>query len=285
MGSTLETARLIALLRATKRPWSHYSEAIEEQGSALAPLEEEQGLLAGELAEAELSILERWAQRGYSALTVLDPGYPDNLRAVHDRPPLIFIAGTYQQPRDWRSIAVVGSRDATPEGLDAARALASHLSRSSYTVVSGLARGIDAAAHRETLSRGGRTVAVIGTGLDRCYPPEHAALQAEIAGSGAVISQFWPESGPTRASFPMRNAVMSGLSLGTVIVEATRTSGSRIQARRALLHGRPVFVRRQLLSQPWARELAKRPGAHVYETPHEVTDAIERLTSSDPLTA
>jgi DNA processing protein len=285
MGSTLETARLIALLRATSRPWSHYSEAIEEHGSALPTLEEAQGLLAGELAEAELPTLESWAQRGYAALTVLDPGYPDNLRAVHDRPPLIFIAGAYQQARDWRSIAVVGSRDATPEGLDAARALARHLTASDYTVVSGLARGIDAAAHREALSGGGRTVAVIGTGLDRCYPPEHAALQDEVAVNGAVISQFWPDSGPSRASFPMRNAVMSGLALGTVLVEATKTSGSRIQARRALLHGRPVFIRQRLLSQPWARELAERPGAHIYETPDEVTDAIERLTSSDPLTA
>ena len=147
-----------------------------------------------------------------------------------------------------------------------------------YTVVSGLAAGVDAAAHREALAAGGRTVAVIGTGLQHSYPPENAELQQQLAASSAVVSQFWPETEPSRAGFPMRNAVMSGLALGTAIVEASVTSGARIQARRALAHGRPVFLARALISQPWARELAARPGVHVYDEPDEITAALERAT-------
>ena len=217
-------------------------------------------------------------------VTVLDPEYPDNLRAVHDRPPLIFVAGGYEA-RDGRSVAVVGSREASAEGLGEARALSAHLTRAGYTVISGLARGIDAAAHRQALELSGRTIAVIGTGIARAYPLEHAELQTAIAHAGAVISQFWPDAAASRASFPMRNAVMSGLALGTAIVEATETSGTRIQARRALLHGRPVFIRRPLLVQTWARELATRPGTYPYEDPAEITDALDRLTSTDVLTA
>lgn len=282
MASPLELAQIVALLRGTERPWSHYSETIEEHGSALPALEEEHGLLAGELADAELQTVTSWAAAGTVPVTVLDPGYPENLRRVHDRPPLIFIAGDYRPPHS-RSVAVVGSRDATTEGLEAARALSAHLSATGFTVVSGLARGIDAAAHGEALNAGAPTVAVIGTGIARVYPAEHGPLQAEVARAGAVLSQFWPQEPPSRTSFPLRNAVMSGVSLGTAIVEASHTSGARIQARRALLHGRPVFVRRRLLDQEWARQLAARPGAYVYEDPAEVTVAIDRLTSEGPL--
>jgi DNA processing protein len=283
MATQLEIAQLVALLRATDRPWSHYSEAIERDGSAMPSLETEHGLLAAELAEAERATVEAWQGAGTLPLTVLDAEYPDNLRAVHDRPPLIFVAGIYE-PEDGLSVAVVGSRDASPDGVEAARALSAHLTDAGYTVVSGLARGIDAAAHAEALRRQGRTVAVIGTGIGRVYPPEHADLQREIAENGAVVSQFWPDAPPSRGGFPMRNAVMSGMSLGTAIVEASESSGTRIQARRALLHGRPVVIRRQLLTQSWARALAERPGTYVYEAPADVTDAIARLTSSDPLT-
>ena len=283
MATQLEIAQLVALLRATDRPWSHYSEAIEQDGSALPSLEAEHGLLAGELADAERATVEAWDQAGTLPLTVLDPDYPDNLRAVHDRPPLIFVAGAYE-PGDGRSVAVVGSRDASAAGIDAARTLSAHLIESGFTVVSGLARGIDAAAHSQALTQAGRTVAVVGTGIGQVYPPEHSELQRAITDAGAVISQFWPDAPPSRGGFPMRNAVMSGLSLGTAIVEASETSGTRIQARRALLHGRPVFIRRPLLEQPWARALAERPGTYVYEDPDEITGTIERLTSTGPLT-
>jgi DNA processing protein len=279
-----ELAAMVALLKGTDRPWHQFSGAIEEHRSALPLLEEQHGLLAQELVQRELPQVETWQREGLLPVTVLDDGYPENLHAVHDRPPLVFIGGSLTG-EDARSVAVIGARDASAEGLHAAGALAEHLVAQRYTVVSGLARGIDHAAHTRALQCEGRTVAVIGTGVRRHYPPEHAALQDRIASSGAVVSQFWPNSPPTRWSFPLRNAVMSGMALATVIVEASPTSGARIQARRALAHGRPVFLRRSLLSQPWAQELAQRPGAHVVASLSEITDLIERLTSSESLTA
>ncbi len=150
-------------------------------------------------------------------------------------------------------------------------------------MVSGLAAGIDTAAHRAALAHASRTVAVIGTGLCHSYPPQNAPLQRQIATEHAVVSQFWPEAPPTRRSFPMRNAVMSGMTLGTVIVEASQTSGARIQARLALSQARPVFLWQQLVAQPWAREVASRPGAHMVASADEVVETIERLTARDAL--
>jgi DNA processing protein len=217
-------------------------------------------------------------------LTILDGDYPENLRAVYDRPPFIFVAGRLR-PEDSRSVAVVGARMASRLGLAHARAIAEHLVQRGYVVASGLAAGIDTAAHTAALSSGGRTIAVIGTGLDRAYPPENAELQRRIAGRCAVISQFWPDSPPSRRSFPMRNAVMSGLALATVVVEASHTSGSRVQARLALAQGRPVFLLESLLDQAWARECAARPGAHVIRRPSDITTVVERLTSAGVLVA
>ena len=290
MAASIESAALVALLRAGTRPWQQYTELVEEAGSALAVLErdrEEASPLfdvGDPVAELEPVVAEiaRWEAAGMELLTVLDPAYPDNLRAVHDRPPLIFVAGRYEHA-DARALAVIGSRRATRQGLSAAVGLVDHLVRSGYTVVSGLAAGIDAAAHEAALRAGGRSVAVIGTGLGRVYPPQNAVLQRRLVRSGAVISQFWPAAPPTRRSFPMRNGVMSALSLGTVIVEASGNSGTRVQARLALGHGRPVFLRRSLLEQAWARELAARPGVYVAGSPEEITAAMERLDSSGAL--
>ena len=283
MSSVQETAAIVALLRAAGRPWHEYSEAIEQQASALAVLEQEHGLLAPELMARELDEATAWHAAGAQPVTVLDDDYPENLRGVHDRPPLVFVAGSYLAS-DARAVAVIGSRVAGEPGRRAAGVLAEHLVGAGYTVVSGLARGIDHAAHTRALAAGGRTIAVIGTGLRHSYPPEHAELQRRIAAAGAVVSQFWPDSPPTRHSFPLRNAVMSGLSQATVIVEATHTSGARIQARRALAHGRPVFLRRTLLEQAWARELAARPGTYVVTSPGEITEALSRLAATGALT-
>ena len=294
MASPNESAALVVLLRSGKRPWLQYADVVEDIGSATAVLIDERATketlfeqdadspsAEQEIAKAAAEI-EQWEREGMRLLTVLDPEYPDNLRTVHDRPPLIFMAGELL-PRDARSIAVVGARKASTRGRDAAAAIAEHLVAAGYTVVSGLARGIDTAAHTAALAGGGRTVAVIGTGLGRAYPPENARLQRRITHTGAVISQFWPDAPPSKRSFPMRNAVMSGLSLASVVVEASERSGSRMQARLALEHGRPVFLPSRLLDQEWARHLAERPGAHVFQTPQEITAAVERLTSAGAL--
>ena len=287
MGLLEETAALVLLLRTGAKPWQQYAELVEEAGSAMAVLEEEAGPQAQLFAphpdlEVVAGQIEQWRAEGMRLLTVLDPGYPENLRAVHDRPPLIFVAGELVR-EDARSLAVVGTRQASAGGRALARAIAEHLVERGYTVASGLAMGIDTAAHTAALACEGRTIAVIGTGLRRAYPPQNAPLQRRIARSGAVVSQFWPDAPPSRRSFPMRNAVMSGMTLASVIVEASQTSGSRMQARLALAHGRPVFLARGLLEHAWAREFATRPGTHVIAEPAEITATIQRLTSSGVL--
>jgi DNA processing protein len=141
-----------------------------------------------------------------------------------------------------------------------------------------LARGIDTAAHRATLARAGRTIAVIGTGITRCYPKENAALAEEIAQSGAVVSQFWPSAPPASWSFPRRNVTMSGIAQGTLVVEASATSGAKMQARLALQHGKKVFLLRSLVEdQEWAAKYATQRNVRVVD---EVTDVLEEL--SDP---
>lgn len=278
-----ERAALVLLLRTGAQPWQHYADLVEEAGSALAVLEQETGPQRQLLdphpdLQAAAGQIEQWRAEGMRLLTVLDDDYPENLRGVHDRPPLIFVAGELQA-QDVRSVAVVGARQATDRGLAIARAIAEHLVDRGFTVVSGLAAGIDTAAHTAALARKGRTLAVIGTGLRRAYPPQNAPLQRRLLRQGAVVSQFWPDAPPSRRTFPMRNAVMSGMTLASVIVEASQTSGSRMQARLALEHGRPVFLVRSLLEQAWAREFATRPGTHVVDSPSAITDTIERLTS------
>ncbi len=288
MDQTLEDAALITLLRRGRRSWQLYAELVEEAGSASAVLEREgiqEELFEPDLEtsiEAASAEIEGWRRQGMQLLTVLDARYPENLRAVHDRPPFLFMAGQLEAA-DARSLAVIGSRRASNEGIRAAQTIAAELAARGYTVVSGLAAGIDTAAHQAALDGGQRTIAVIGTGLLHSYPPENASLQRQIATQCAVVSQFWPGAPPTRRSFPMRNAVMSGITLGTVIVEASETSGARTQARLALSQGRPVFLWRPLLNQQWARELASRPGNHVVASPAQLTETIERLTASDAL--
>jgi DNA processing protein len=290
---------MVALLRMGRRPWVEYAELVEERGSVSAVLEEE---LAGpptrqtsllepspESAEGLLTEaradLDRWTAAGMHLVTVLEPDYPPNLRAVHDRPPMVFVAGRLTLA-DARAVAVVGARQATASGTRRAAAIAEHLVDNRYTVVSGLAAGIDTAAHAAALAHGGRTVAVIGTGLARSYPPQNEALQRRIASECAVISQFWPGAPPSRRSFPMRNAVMSGVTLATVVVEASDTSGARMQTRLARAQGRPVFLLASLVErQQWAQEYAARPGTHVVRSPDEITTAVERLISPGSLVA
>jgi len=279
-----ETVGLVALLRAATRPPAAYAERLEEMESARAILEQEHGLLAGQLFDDATAEVSGWHSEGFRLVSLLDPDYPENLRAVYDRPPLLFVKGQLD-PGDSRSVAVIGSRRASVQGLDRAGAITERLIDHGYTIVSGLAAGIDTVAHTAALDRGARTIAVIGTGLRHVYPPENLSLQQRIAASGAVVSQFWPESGPTRRSFPLRNAVMSGLALATIVVEASQTSGARTQVRAALRHGRPVLLAGALLNQPWAREAAERPGVSVIRSLEELDHALSRISTSDALVA
>lgn len=284
MSAAPENAALVLLLRHGARSAQTYADLVEEAGSAIEVLEREgiQQELFGPDVNAVADEIEAWERDGIRLVSVLDPRYPENLRAVYDRPPLLFVTGALE-PDDERALAVIGSRRASGDGLDRAGEIAGHLAENGYTVVSGLAAGIDTVAHRAALARQSRTVAVIGTGLHHAYPSENAALQRTIGAEGAVVSQFFPDSPPSRRSFPMRNAVMSGISLATVIVEASHTSGARIQARLALAQGRRVFLLDDLLRQDWAQELATRPGTHVFRKAAEITETIERVTATDAL--
>ncbi len=301
MSSRVENAALIAVLRDGRRPWPVYAELLEETGSAVSVLEQElepdqrsKKLFELDALTVKVDIsaavdgaaaeLAEWDSHGIELVSVLDRDYPENLRAVYDHPPLLFVSG-HLKSEDARAVAVVGSRKASDAGIASTRALARELVEAGYTVVSGLAAGIDKEAHTAALDAGGRTIAVLGTGLYHCYPPDNAQLAQRIAKECALVSQFWPEAPPTRRTFPMRNAVMSGLTLGSVIVEATQTSGTRVQARLALAQGRPVFLYSSLLRQPWARELARRPGVHAIDGPGDLVALLGRLTRVGELVA
>jgi DNA processing protein len=174
-------------------------------------------------------------------VTFDSPQYPVNLRQIHDPPPFLFVHGALH-PRDALAVAVVGSRSVSAYGLRLTREIAEGLAGYGVTVVSGLARGTDAQAHWTTLRAGGRTIAVMGSGIDVVYPSEHHALFREISRQGAVVTELWIGTKPDAENFPSRNRIISGLTLGTVVIEATEKSGSLITATLATEQGREVFA-------------------------------------------
>src|SRR6266571_3396882 len=213
--------------------------------------------------------------KGVATLDLADEHYPAWLRAIPDPPPVLYCDGSVE-PGDRQAVAIVGSRQATPYGLRLTETLAGELSALGFTIVSGFARGIDAAAHRAALAAGGRTIAVLGCGMDVDYPPGHARLREEIAGSGAVLTEFAPGTPPRATNFPRRNRIISGLALGVVVVEAAEDSGSLITARLALEQGREVFAVPGPIDAPTSRGphgLLKQ-GAKLVET---VNDIVEEL--------
>lgn len=287
-----EQAAVLALVGATKGEWYRTSALVEDAGSALRVLAQdwtgfepfdvdEAAALARRVESDDLTryeaLLARYEDRGIHVVTVLDAAYPTNLRHVYNRPPFLFVRGELREA-DNRAVAIVGTRTPSDAGLEQAARLSAGLASSGVTVLSGMARGIDGAAHRAALGAGGRTVAVMGTGIDRIYPPEHAGLADEILQSGALVSQFWPGAPPTTYSFPLRNVVMSGMGIGTVVVEAGPTSGARMQARLALEHGKRLFLVRSLvMHEDWARRYADRRGTMVIDSVEEIVDVLVEM--------
>lgn len=243
--------------------------------------------LRGALAQAAV---DRWdlelrriraKHRDVDLVTVVDDTYPLNLRQVFDRAPFLFCRGPIAAAAD-RAISVIGTRRPSAEGVEQARRMAAGLVEARTVVVSGLATGIDTAAHEAALDAGGRTVAVLGHGiLDLVYPAGNRELAERIvAHGGTLISQFWPDQHPTRATFPIRNVTTSGLSLGTVVIEAGETSGARQQARKCIEHGKQLFLLRELVArQDWAHRYAELPGVAVVD---DVTGVISRLEALLP---
>ena len=205
-----------------------------------------------------------------------DPSYPMLLKQIHDPPTRLFVNGRLPVAP---MIAIVGSRRATPYGRRAAQRLARELSEGGVVVVSGLARGIDAAAHRGALEGPTPTVAVMATGLDRIYPPEHAELAAAIAKTGAVVTEAGDGTIPLPGRFPVRNRIISGLSLGVIVVEAAERSGALITARMALEQGRDVFCVPGSIENPLAigsHQLIK-DGAKLVQAVEDVFDEFPTL--------
>lgn len=186
---------------------------------------------------AEMEGLEK---AGVRAIPWDDPDYPPRLKEVYDLPPVLFMKGR-MLPEDERSVAVVGTRRATAYGRQAASQITTDLARTGITIVSGLARGIDAIAHRAALEAEGRTIAILGNGLDTVYPPEHAALASQIEEAGALVSEYPLGVRPEARNFPRRNRLLSGMTLGTLVVEAPEGSGAIWTVRHALEQDREVF--------------------------------------------
>lgn len=280
-----ERAALVALLRiaTSKRlTWSSVVADVLEADSAVAVLERvaPPSLLGDDEAGPHLrearDNLESWRREGIEFVTVLDERYPAQLREIHEAPPLLFYRGDLRQGD--RGVSVVGSRKASEHGLKMADSVATHLVATGRTVIAGLAAGIDSAAHRAALKAGGRTVGIIGTGIRQSYPAENKDLQERITREGLLLSQFYPDAPPTRTSFPMRNATMSGYGIATVVVEAGEKSGARIQARVAVEHGRPVILSDTVVNRnDWARRLVARPGVYVAASVAEVMDQVHSI--------
>lgn len=186
----------------------------------------------------EISLIQ---QGNVQVITLSDEEYPENLKKIYDPPTFIYLKGNIKKD-DERAIAIVGSRKATTYGRLMAEKLSRELVYNGVTVVSGMARGIDTFSHKGALSGGGRTLAVLGSGIDVIYPPENKQLLEDISSSGAVLTEFHFSTPPEGVNFPSRNRIISGLSLGVVIIEATSDSGSLITASAALDQGREVFA-------------------------------------------
>ncbi len=256
----------MALLRTVEGA-SHVSvDRVEADGGPRAALERRLGLFAAQAEERAATELDGWRGAGITPLAFTDPRFPRRARDMEHCPPMLWLRGALEDD-DAGGVAIIGTRQPRPDGVRAATALAEALTAAGRTVISGLALGIDAAAHLGALEAGGRSIAVLGNGLDHVYPSAHIGLQRRMH---VLVSQFWPEQGPDRTTFPARNALMAALAAATVIVEAGPRSGARIQARHALAQGRPLFLCASLLREAWARTLAPQAGVRVIASPDQL---------------
>jgi DNA processing protein len=242
--------------------------------------------IAGAIASWESTLdlaaeLKRIADFGCRILTQQDSDYPPLLREIYDPPVILYLKGTLTD-RDKNAVAMVGSRQTTHYGIETARKLAYQLAYTGVTVVSGGARGIDTAAHQGALSGKGRTIAVLGTAINVVFPPENAELFERIAANGAIISQFPFNRNGDRQSFAVRNRIVAGMTLGTVVVEANLTSGALITANFATEYGRQVFAVPGRIDSPRSKgchDLIKK-GAKLCEGVEDILSEFEYLFPS-----
>ncbi len=217
--------------------------------------------------------MESIQKSGIKWMTIFDPDYPERLKQIYDPPVVFYYKGEFK-PEDDRAMAVVGTRKMTGYGKMVTEKFTADLVSFGFTIVSGLARGVDSASHRTTLNSGGRTIAVLGGGLNRIFPPENSRLAEEIAdGHGVVMSEFPPDYPSLPGNFPARNRIISGLSMGVLVTEAAQDSGSLITARLAVEQGREVFA----IPGPVTSQFSRGPGDLIKEGARLVFEAGEIL--------
>nr|VFJ64899.1 MAG: DNA protecting protein DprA [Candidatus Kentron sp. DK] len=275
----LGAAKLRALLAAYPDPTAIFN-ATPSQLTHMGLAEETRKYIAeydGSAVAGDMAWLER---SDHHLLILTGSGYPPRLAEIPDPPPFLFARGN-REILTAPQIAMVGSRNPTPTGLETAFSFARELAGMGFVITSGLATGIDGAAHRGAMAAGGRTVAVMGTGLDRVYPARHREIALEIVENGACVSEFPLGAPPVAANFPRRNRIISGLCLGVLVVEATTRSGSLITARLAAEQGREVFAIPGSIHNPLARgcHLLLRQGAKLVES---ASDILEEIGPQEP---
>lgn len=257
-----------------------------------APVEQlQEAGLSPRLAESAVNLrakvdLEKiWNQiekQGISVLTWDDELYPPRLKEIEQPPPVLYARGEITLD-DHYAVAIVGTRRVTPYGRQIAEDLAAFLAGQGITVVSGLARGVDAVAHSAALKAGGRTIAVLGSGVDKIYPPEHLQIAEKMMKQGAVVSDYAVGTPPESANFPPRNRIIAGLSMATVVVEAGETSGALITAEFAAEQGREVFAVPGSILAPQSKGANKliQQGAHPLLSPQDLTQALNLTRTGD----
>jgi DNA processing protein len=229
---------LVAYFGELESAWRADPAGLAEAG--LGPKVIERVIQAREKVNLD-QLWEKIESQGIKILTWQDEAYPTRLKEIDQPPPVLYIRGDYL-PDDLFAVAIVGTRRVTPYGRQITEEIAAFLAGNGMTVISGLARGVDAIAHQTALRAGGRTIAILGSGVDKIYPPEHLKLAEQMMERGAVISDYAPGTPPDASNFPPRNRIISGLSLAVVVVEAGETSGALITAEFAAEQGREVFA-------------------------------------------
>ncbi len=270
---------LLAYFDSLGDAWNAPAEQLQEAG------------LSPRLAESAVNLrakvdLEKiWNQihkQGISVLTWDDELYPPRLKEIEQPPPVLYARGEITLD-DHYAVAIVGTRRVTPYGRQIAEDLAAFLAGQGITVVSGLARGVDAVAHSAALKAGGRTIAVLGSGVDKIYPPEHLQIAEKMMKQGAVVSDYAVGTPPESANFPPRNRIIAGLSMATVVVEAGETSGALITAEFAAEQGREVFAVPGSILAPQSKGANKliQQGAHPLLSPQDLTQALNLTRTGD----
>lgn len=280
-GVGSESAR--KLLAAFGLPQALFTQPLSALRAVVGPRQAEALQVPPEGLDAAVDQLASWldANAAHHVLTLADPRFPPELLQMADPPLMLYVAGQLAALQHPQRLAIVGSRNPTPQGEANARQFARALGEAGVCVVSGLALGVDGAAHAGALDAGAPTIAVVGTGLDRVYPKRHLSLAHRIVACGALVSEYPLGTPPLAAHFPQRNRIIAGLSQGTLVVEAALQSGSLITARLAAEQGREVFAIPGSIHSPQARgcHALIRQGAKLVES---AQDILEELRVPDP---